>query len=124
MSNRRVKGIGYDDDDVYDSYDEEYDEEQNELTEEDRIQMQEGTTRVKSVLGSQYSVTDKEIQDALWHYYYDVDKSVAYLKNLRQPIAQTQKKMKTPIANGKKAFLSHACRPSRLLHNPWGQRTA
>jgi elongation factor 1 alpha-like protein len=26
-------------------------------------------------------ITDKQIQDALWHYYYDVQRSVGYLAN-------------------------------------------
>jgi elongation factor 1 alpha-like protein len=30
-------------------------------------------------LDSNISVTDKEIQDSLWHYFYDVEKTVAYL---------------------------------------------
>ena len=41
--------------------------------------MREGTTRVKEVLGFDFPATDKEIQDSLWHYYYDVEKSVSYL---------------------------------------------
>lgn len=53
-----------------------------------------GTVKVKSLLGNEYPATDKEIQDALWHYFYDIDKTVAYLKNLKKP-AQTEKKTKT-----------------------------
>jgi elongation factor 1 alpha-like protein len=106
MSNRRVKDIDYDDDEVYGNYEEEYDEGQDELTGNDKDQMQEGTAKVKSLLGSEVSVTDKEIQEALWHYYYDVEKSVTYLNNLRKPASQSQKKPKTPSANGKSFFLS------------------
>lgn len=43
--------------------------------------MRQGTVKVREALGSNYSVSDKEIQDALWHYYYDVSKSVVYLKS-------------------------------------------
>lgn len=42
-------------------------------------QMREGTMKVRDVLGPDIAVTDKEIQDALWHYYYDVAKTVTYL---------------------------------------------
>ncbi len=39
-----------------------------------------GTTQVRVALGSDSSkVTTQQIEEALWHYYYDVEKSVAYL---------------------------------------------
>lgn len=39
-----------------------------------------GTTQVRAALGSDSSkVTTQQIEEALWHYYYDVGKSVAYL---------------------------------------------
>ena len=34
---------------------------------------------MRAVLGPEVSITDKEIEDSLWHYYYDVDKAVNYL---------------------------------------------
>ncbi|KAJ2990424.1 hypothetical protein NUW58_g2957 [Xylaria curta] len=43
-------------------------------------QMTAGTAQVRTALGSDSSkVTTQQIEEALWHYYYDVDKSVAYL---------------------------------------------
>lgn len=46
----------------------------------DRVeQMREGTLKVRDVLGPDIAVTDKEIQDSLWHYYYDIAKTVTYL---------------------------------------------
>lgn len=52
------------------------------MSPEDKTQMAEGTAEVRSVLASQAQmVTTQQIQEALWHYYYDVDKSVAYLIN-------------------------------------------
>lgn len=42
-------------------------------------QMREGTMKVRDALGPDIAVTDKEIQDSLWHYYYDVAKTVTYL---------------------------------------------
>lgn len=69
----------YDDDDLYDE--EDYEEEkEDELNPEDKAAMEKGTADVKKSLGANSSkVTVKQIQEALWHYYYDVDKSVAYL---------------------------------------------
>lgn len=55
-------------------------EEEDELSPEDRAQMTAGTEEIKTVLGPQAGkVTTKQIQEALWHYYYDIDKTVAYL---------------------------------------------
>lgn len=42
-----------------------------------------GTVQVKQQLGSEYPTTEKEIQDALWHYFFDVGKAVTYIKSRR-----------------------------------------
>jgi elongation factor 1 alpha-like protein len=72
----------YDDDGLDDNYDEEdYGEGEDELSPEDRAAMTHGTAEVKKAMGQDFAkVTLKQVEDALWHYYYDVDKSVAYLK--------------------------------------------
>lgn len=58
----------------------EEEEGQEELSPEDKAQMAQGTAEIISLLGTQADkVTQQQIQDALWHYYYDIDKSVAYL---------------------------------------------
>jgi elongation factor 1 alpha-like protein len=44
--------------------------------------MQEGNVKVRSILGPEVPVTDKEVDDALWHYYYDVEKAVTYLLSM------------------------------------------
>ncbi|KAH8666764.1 P-loop containing nucleoside triphosphate hydrolase protein [Xylariales sp. PMI_506] len=50
------------------------------LSAEDQEQMRLGTAEIRNILGSQASkITTAQMQEALWHYYYDVDKSVAYL---------------------------------------------
>lgn len=57
-----------------------YSEEEDELSPEDRELMNKGTADVQAALGVEASrVTIAQIEEALWHYYYDVDKSVAYL---------------------------------------------
>jgi elongation factor 1 alpha-like protein len=57
-----------------------YSEEEDELSPEDRAQLTQGTADVQAALGVEASkVTVAQIEEALWHYYYDVDKSVAYL---------------------------------------------
>lgn len=67
--------------DYDDDYDD-YDGTDEELSPEDQVAMFEGTAAVKVALGTGASkVTVAQIQEALWNYYYDVDKSVTYLKN-------------------------------------------
>lgn len=72
----------FDDDDFYDPNEEEYgDEGGDELSPEDRASMTKGTADVRKALGGDANkVTVKQIEDALWHYYYDVEKSVAFLQ--------------------------------------------
>jgi elongation factor 1 alpha-like protein len=82
---QRAKNIGYDDDGMY-SEEEEYYEEAGEgqgdaMTDEDKAQMESATTAVKETLDGSLNITDAQIQEALWHYYYDVGKSVTYLKS-------------------------------------------
>jgi elongation factor 1 alpha-like protein len=57
--------------------------------------MSAGTTAVKSELPGGFShVTDKQIYDALWFYYYDIQKSVDYLVKTYGPKLKAQKKKK------------------------------
>lgn len=82
MSRHRVYQ-NYDYENDLDEYDgDDYAEEENDLSPEDKVQMAEGTAEVRRALATQAQmVTTQQIQEALWHYYYDVDKSVAYLIN-------------------------------------------
>ncbi|KAM7199651.1 HBS1-like protein [Rhypophila sp. PSN 637] len=57
-----------------------YSEEEDELSPEDRAAMTQGTIDVRAILGPASSkVTTAQIEEALWHYYYDIEKTVAYL---------------------------------------------
>ncbi len=83
MSTRRVKNVDYDDDDL--DYDEDYDEGSDEgqqgVSAEDKEQLRLGTIEVRRSLGPAYQVSDTEIQDKLWDTYYDIEKTVAYVKS-------------------------------------------
>jgi len=88
MSIHRVKDISYNYDEHHD-YADDYDNEgEEELEAEDREQLKAGTVAVREELGADFPASEKEIQDALWHYYYDIGKSVAYLKNRKKPTPQ------------------------------------
>lgn len=52
-----------------------------ELSSHDKQQLQDGTAKVRSILGSEAG-TDEEIQESLWHYYYDVEKTVNYILSM------------------------------------------
>ena len=60
--------------------------------------MRLGTIRVRELLHGENAatVTDKQIQEALWHYYYDVDKSVAYITSTYIDKAAKASKKKKP----------------------------
>jgi elongation factor 1 alpha-like protein len=81
MSKHRIKTVTVDDD-LYDDFDDAEGEadETEALTTEDREQLRLGTLKVREALTG-VSASDREIQEALWHYYYDVGKSVTYLKS-------------------------------------------
>lgn len=86
MSKHRIKSVAYHEDDFddYDDYDDPGYQEDNQdaLTAEDREQLRLGTLEVRQALGAAHPATDYEIQEALWHYYYDVGKSVTFLKSM------------------------------------------
>ncbi|KAJ1338329.1 elongation factor 1 alpha-like protein [Microdochium nivale] len=89
----------YDYENDIDEYEENFgDEIEDELSAEDRAQMTSGTAEVQAMLGPQVSkVTTKQVEEALWHYYFDIDKSVAYLiSKFIEPPAPKKKKGPDP----------------------------
>jgi elongation factor 1 alpha-like protein len=87
---QRVKNIDYDEDDLYD--DDDYAEEEQGYSAEDRENFANLTPVVRAELEEAgVQTSDKQIEDALWHYYWDVGKSVTYLKGVRKPEAEAKK---------------------------------
>ena len=103
---QRVKNVGYDDDDLYDDQDDEYDQDDGTTySAEDKEHFASLTPVIRAELeevGVQAS--DKAIEDALWHYYWDVGKSVSYLKSSGTPRPQQQSTEKTAKAKTKSKF--------------------
>lgn len=59
-----------------------------------------GTIEVrKSLPPGSSNITEKQIHEALWHYYYDVGKSVTYLVNTYIP--KVPKKIAKKESSGK-----------------------
>ncbi|KAF2009556.1 hypothetical protein BU24DRAFT_78125 [Aaosphaeria arxii CBS 175.79] len=118
---QRAKNVDYDDDDVYDD-DDYYEEEDggNLMSDEDREQMRLGTIKVREALDSSTNVTDAQIQEALWNYYYDVGKSVTYLKNKFAPKAAPQPKKQKPVSRFDQAASAAGAEvkttPGKLFH--------
>lgn len=89
MSKHRMKNVSYDEDDLDDEYDS-LDPEQEEY-------LEECTTEVSNQLRSgepSIMATRAEVQEALWHYYNDVEKSVNYLRNKK--MKEIKKKQSAP----------------------------
>jgi len=91
---QRVKNVDYDEDELYDDEDDGYaDGGQESYTAEDKENFATLTPVVRAELEEAgLSASNTEIEEALWHYYWDVGKSVSYLKNSRTPRTQAQPK--------------------------------
>ncbi|KAJ5943490.1 hypothetical protein N7516_003658 [Penicillium verrucosum] len=90
MSRHRIKDVDYDDDDFYDDDDVTADPEEQEF-------LQQCTTAVLQQLNAgqpSVTATKEEVQDALWHYYNDIEKSVNYLRGKREKEATKLQKSK------------------------------
>ncbi|KAF9920366.1 HBS1-like protein [Linnemannia zychae] len=90
---------GYDDDDYYD------------MTLEEQEQMADATEDVREMLGNA-KVSIKEIQDALWNFYFDVDQAAVYL------LDELSKKQKA--AASKKSATSNPKLPKSGTATPTG----
>jgi elongation factor 1 alpha-like protein len=84
MSRHRVKALSYDDGDIDDDYDDGEDYEGGENTETQKqleIDTNEVLQQLRSGNPSVTTATKTEVQEALWHYYNDVEKSVNYIRS-------------------------------------------
>ncbi|RLL99620.1 hypothetical protein CFD26_108194 [Aspergillus turcosus] len=96
MSRHRMKNVSYDDDDYDDGYDSPDPEEQEILercTAEVLAQLLSGEPSV--------TATRDEVQEALWHYYNDVEKSVNYLRGKKAKEIKKQSATPPVAAKGK-----------------------
>ncbi|KAK3956759.1 P-loop containing nucleoside triphosphate hydrolase protein [Pseudoneurospora amorphoporcata] len=57
-----------------------FSDEEEELSPEDQVRMTEGTAQVLEALGVEaHKVTKEQIEDSLYYYFFDVDKTITYL---------------------------------------------
>lgn len=88
------------DDELDDGYDEDDYTEDTPMTADEQAKMSDAIEDVKAMLGGA-NISVKEIEDAVWYYYFDVDKAASYL--IDQITAAEQKKQKAAAAAAKKA---------------------
>ncbi|KAL4887153.1 hypothetical protein BJY04DRAFT_177466 [Aspergillus karnatakaensis] len=99
MSRHRVKAVSYDDED-YDEYDDGYDSQDPE----EREFLEQCTREVLGQLAAgepSVSASRQEVQEALWHYYNDVEKSVAYIRGKKTKEADKKKVVPAAAAKAK-----------------------
>ena len=83
---QRVKNIDYDEDDIYSDEDDYAEGADAGYSQEDKDNFATLTPVVRAELDEAgVPATTQQIEEALWHYFWDVGKSVAYLKNARTP---------------------------------------
>ncbi|KAF2764235.1 hypothetical protein EJ03DRAFT_332009 [Teratosphaeria nubilosa] len=120
---QRNKNIDYDEDDTYDGEDD-YAEDEKTYSAEDRDNFATLTPVVRAELEEAgVTVSDQDIEDALWHYYWDVAKSVTYLKNARTPKPQPPATKKDQSKKANK-FDQAAQRSAEKAGNFKGARTS
>ncbi|OLN85316.1 HBS1-like protein [Colletotrichum chlorophyti] len=124
-----VSDLDYDD--AYDEYEEDdYEEdfqeketEGDQLSPEDREIMDEKTAVVQSLLGPEGDkISVQQIQDSLWYYYYDVDKTVSYLqkKFIAPPSPSKQEPKKAKDVREYPAPRIASLSPASYFHGiPW-----
>ncbi|OJJ85895.1 putative translation elongation factor EF-1 subunit [Aspergillus glaucus CBS 516.65] len=104
MSRHRMKTVSYDDDfeddDGYDSPDPEEQEFLEQYTKDVLGQLRSGEPSV--------TATRDEVQEALWHYYNDVEKSANYLRSKK---AKEVQKKQAPPATAKPKVLAYPIPP-------------
>ncbi|TQV98133.1 hypothetical protein V2A60_006184 [Cordyceps javanica] len=104
----------FEDDDFYDPNEDDYEEEEDALSPDDKAAMAVGTEDVKKALGEDASkVSLVQIQEALWHYYYDVEKSVAYLQKTFISPAPKPTPKKAALEAGKKVTPTPKAAPKK-----------
>ncbi|KAI8145405.1 P-loop containing nucleoside triphosphate hydrolase protein [Fennellomyces sp. T-0311] len=110
---RAVRNLDIDEVLEEDDYADDYDEnelDETQLSQEDRAQLDEGLSYVLSVVGEDIPVTDFEIKEALWYYYFDREETVNWVVEKIAKIKAEEEKQKKKAA--KKAAKAAAPSPS------------
>ncbi|KAJ1950148.1 hypothetical protein EC988_004494 [Linderina pennispora] len=71
---RAVRNLDLDDE-LYDDFGESTYDELQDISEEDEARLLEGVEAVKGVIGRSTGISDQEIKETLYYYYFDIDAS-------------------------------------------------
>lgn len=52
---------------------------EGDLNDEDRQELEDGLSYVRSVVGEDIGISDTEIKEALWYYYFDREETVNWV---------------------------------------------
>ncbi|KAJ2537556.1 hypothetical protein EV175_006686, partial [Coemansia sp. RSA 1933] len=61
-----------------------YGDEMGDLSEEDQLMLLSGAESVRKTLGPNTDISDQEIKESLWHYYFDEVATVAWLRKIHK----------------------------------------
>ncbi|KAJ1852865.1 hypothetical protein LPJ76_005171 [Coemansia sp. RSA 638] len=78
---RAVKKLDFEEE-FYDEADESLFDEMNDMSEEDTVKMFAGIESVKKAIGPGTGISDQEIKESLWYYYFDEEATIAWLKSV------------------------------------------
>ncbi|KAG9302906.1 hypothetical protein G9A89_022322 [Geosiphon pyriformis] len=109
-----------------------------EMTNEEKAQMEVGLREVKAIIGDNTGITDKEIEDSLWYYYFDSQKTInwlldqSYKNQLKEIKTSSVKKTKlqdpvippTKKGGNKNAFSFEEPSPDDLILKAQSQKTS
>ncbi|CAO3640610.1 unnamed protein product [Cunninghamella blakesleeana] len=102
-----------------DQYDNEYDEnefDESQLTNEDIAALNEGLEYIYSVIGDNIPLTDTEVKEALWYYYFDKEETINWaLEKIEQLKSEEEKKKEK---EAKKQAAAKAKAASKLNSQP------
>lgn len=119
---QRNKNIDYDEDDLYPEEEEDFGEDGG-YTQEDKDNFATLTPVVRAELDEAgIPATTQQIEEALWHYFWDVGKSVAYLKNSRTPREGQKESKKEERPKSKFEQAAEKAGESRLFSCSSGHR--
>ena len=79
---KNIRGLNLDDElNDYDGDDGYYDEEpaEQQMSPADKARMANALRQTKNIIGEVPSLTDQKIEETLWYYYFDVERTVGYL---------------------------------------------
>ncbi|KAI9488308.1 HBS1 N-terminus-domain-containing protein [Zychaea mexicana] len=103
---RAVRNLDIDDVLEEDDYADDYDEnelDEGDLSAEDRANLADGLAHVLSVVGEDIPVSDMEIKEALWYYYFDREETINWaVENCREKGRGRKAKEKGGKESGKR----------------------